>query len=60
MPPLQRPRSHQTRAARGAWQVASRRREQRAISDAKLRPRHLAAQDLEFVTQNEQLDVLDV
>jgi hypothetical protein len=40
--------------------VAGRRREQRAISGAELRPRHLAAQDLELVTQNEQLDVLDV
>jgi hypothetical protein len=60
MPPQQRSRSHQTRAARGAWQVASRRREQRAISGAKLRSRHLAAQDLELVAQDEQLDVLDV
>jgi hypothetical protein len=40
--------------------VAGRRREQGAINGAKLRPRHLAAQDLEFVTQDEQLDVLDV
>jgi hypothetical protein len=60
MPPQQRPRSDQTRAMRAAWQVAGRRREQAAISGAKLRPRHLAAQDLELVTQNEQLDVLDV
>jgi hypothetical protein len=41
------------------WQVAGRRRQQGAISGAKLGPRHLAAQDLEFVTQYE-LDVLDV
>ena len=40
--------------------MAGRRREQGAISGAKLRPRYLAAQDLEFVTQDEQLDVLDV
>jgi hypothetical protein len=45
---------------RAAWQVAGRRREQAAISGAKLRPRHLAAQDLELVAQDEQLDVLDV
>jgi hypothetical protein len=40
--------------------VARRRRKQCAISRAKLRPRHLAAQDLELVTKDEQLDVLDV
>jgi hypothetical protein len=31
-----------------------------AISRTKVRPRHLAAQDLELVTQYQQLDVLDV
>jgi putative transposase len=30
------------------------------IRGAKVRPRHLAAQDLELVTKDEQLDVLDV
>jgi hypothetical protein len=30
------------------------------IRGAKLRPRHLAAQDLELVAQDQQLDVLDV
>ena len=60
MPAQQRPRSDQTRAARRAWQLAGRRREQGTISGAKLRPRDLAAQDLELVAQDEQLDVLDV
>jgi hypothetical protein len=60
MPAQQRARGDQTRAAQGAWQVAGRRREQGTISGAKLRPRHLAAQDLELVAQDEQLDVLDV
>jgi hypothetical protein len=40
--------------------VAARRREQRAISGAKLRPRDLAAQNLELVAQDKQLDVLHV
>ena len=60
MPPPQRSRSHQTRAAHGARQVARCRRKHCAISRAKLRPRHLAAQDLKLVTQDEQLDVLDI
>jgi hypothetical protein len=60
MPPQQRPRRDQTRAARRAWQVAGRRREQGPIRGAKVRPRRLAAQDLELVTKYEQLDVLDV
>jgi hypothetical protein len=40
--------------------VAARRREQRAISGAKPRPRDLAAQNLELVAQDQQLDVLHV
>ena len=36
------------------------RREQRAISGAKLRPRHLATQYLELVAQDQQLEILDV
>jgi hypothetical protein len=48
------------RAARGAWQVAGRRREQRPIRRAKLRPRDLAAEDFELVAQDQQLEVLDV
>ena len=60
MPAQQRPRSNQTRAARAAWQVAGRPSEQGTIGGAKLRPRDLAAQDLELVTQDQQLDVLDV
>ena len=59
MPAQQRARSDQARAARGVCQVASRRRQQATIRGAKVRPRHLAAQDLELVTKNEQLDVLD-
>ena len=43
-----------------ARQVANRRRKQGAISRTKLRPRHLTPQDHELVTQDEQLDVLDV
>jgi hypothetical protein len=60
MPPQQRPRSDQPRATRRAWQVARCRREQGTISGAKPRPRDLAAQDLELVAQDQQLDVLDV
>jgi hypothetical protein len=60
MPPQQRPRSDQSRAARRAWQMARRRRQQGTIRGTKLRPRHLAAQDLELVAQDQQLDVLDV
>ena len=48
------------RAARGAWQLACRRREQGTVRGAKLRPRDLATEDLELVAQDEQLDVLDV
>ena len=40
--------------------MAGRRREQGTISGAKLRPRHLATQNLELVAQDQQLDVLDV
>jgi AcrR family transcriptional regulator len=60
MPPQQRPRSDQARAARGAWQVTGRRRQQRAIRGTKLRPRHLATQHLELMAQDQQLEVLDV
>ena len=40
--------------------MAGRRREQGTISGAKLRPRDLAAQNLELVAQDQQLDVLYV
>ena len=40
--------------------MASRRRQQGTIRGAKVRPRYLAAQDLELVTKDEQLDVPDV
>jgi catechol 2,3-dioxygenase-like lactoylglutathione lyase family enzyme len=60
MPTQQRPRSHQARAVRAARQVADRCREQDTINRAKPWPRDLAAQDLELVAQDEQLDVLDV
>ena len=60
MPPQQRARSDQTRATRRAWQLARCRREQGTISGTKPRPRDLAAQDLELVAQDQQLDVLDV
>jgi hypothetical protein len=60
MPPQQRPRSHHTRAAQGAGQVARRRREHGTIRGAKLRARDLATQDLQLAAQDEQLDVLDI
>ena len=60
MPTQQRARGDQTRAARGAWQLARRRREQGTVRGAKLRPRDLATEDLELVAQDEQLEVLDV
>jgi hypothetical protein len=56
----QRPRGDQARTARGGWQVPGGRREQRTISGAKLRPRHLAPQDLERMAQDQQLEVHDV
>jgi hypothetical protein len=40
--------------------MAGRRRQQGTIRGAKLRPRHLATENLELVTKAEQLDVLDV
>jgi hypothetical protein len=40
--------------------MASSRRQQGTIRGTKLRPRHLATEDLELVTKDEQLDVLDV
>jgi hypothetical protein len=40
--------------------VPGGRREQRAIRGTKLRPCHLAPQDLELVAQDQQLEVLDV
>jgi catechol 2,3-dioxygenase-like lactoylglutathione lyase family enzyme len=58
MPPQQRPRAEQTRGARGAWQVAGRRREQGTICGAKPRTRDLAAQNLKRMAQNQQLEVL--
>jgi hypothetical protein len=60
MPPQQRARGDQKPAARGAWQLARRRRERGTVRGAKLGPRDLAAEDLELVAQDEQLDVLDV
>jgi len=60
VPAQQRQRSDQTRAARGGWQVAGRRREQGTIGGARLWPRDLAAQNLELVAQDQQLDVLYV
>ena len=60
MPAQQRARSHHTRAAQGAGQVAGCRREQGTIRAAKLRARDLAAQDLQLVVQDQQLDVLDI
>ena len=60
MTPQQRARSDQTRPTRRAWQLARCRLEQGTISGAKPRPRDLAAQNLEFVAQDQQLDVLDV
>jgi hypothetical protein len=60
MPPQQRARGDQAPAARGAWQLARRRREQGTVRGAKLRPRDLATQNLELVAQDQQLDVLDV
>jgi hypothetical protein len=60
MPTKQRPRRDQTSAARAAWQMTRRRCQQGPISSSYLRPRDLAAQNLEFVPQYQQLDVLHV
>jgi hypothetical protein len=40
--------------------VAGRRREQRPINGAKLRPHDLTAHYLELVTRDQQLEVLDL
>src|SRR5215207_4371740 len=60
MPPQQRARTDQARATRRAWQLAGCRREQGTVRGAKPRPGDLAAQNVELVAQDEQLDVLDV
>jgi hypothetical protein len=60
MPPQQRSWGDQTRFARRAWQVAGRA-ESRARSAARSCGRAtLAAQNIELVAQDQQLDVLDV
>jgi hypothetical protein len=60
MPTHQRARGDDAGAAHGAWQVAGCRSEQRTISGAKLRTRHLATQHLHLVAQDQHLEVLDV
>src|SRR3989442_7343103 len=57
MPRERRPWGDKTFTARAAWQVTRRRREQGPIGRPELRPRHLAAQNLELVPQHQQLDV---
>jgi hypothetical protein len=57
MPTKQRPWSHQQHTQRRPGQVTSDGRQQRSISCAKLRPRDLAAENLELVTQHQQLEV---
>ncbi len=59
-PAQQRPRADQTRSARGAWQLAGRRREQGTIRGAKPRTPDLPAQHLKLVAQDQKLDVPDV
>src|SRR5262245_46205088 len=57
MPPKQRPRCHRQHAERRPRQVRGQGRQQGSISCADLRPRHLAAENLELVPQHQQLDV---
>jgi hypothetical protein len=49
-----------SRSGGGTVPVAGRRREQGTIRGTKVRPRHLAAENLELVAKDEQLDLLDV
>jgi hypothetical protein len=60
MPSQQRARSHQKRGARGTWQVAGCRREQRPISRPELRTLNLAPQNVQLMAKHHQLDVLDI
>jgi hypothetical protein len=53
-------RGDQTRSAQRAWHAAGRRRQQGTIHGAKLRPRDLAAQNIELVAQDQQLHVFDI
>src|SRR6266487_6734740 len=60
MPTQQRPWSNQACTASGTRQVTGSCCEQGPISRPELRPRDLATEKLELVTQHEQLDVLDM
>ena len=60
MPAQKRPWRNQKHATRGARQVPGRGRKQRPIRPVEFRPRNLAAQNLELVTQHQQLDILQV
>jgi hypothetical protein len=60
MPSQQRARSDQKRGARGTWQVAGCRREQRPIGRPELRTLNLATQNFELMTKHHQLNVLDI
>jgi hypothetical protein len=60
MPAQQRPWRNQKHATRGTRQVPGRGRKQRPIARLELRPPNMAAQNLELVTQHQQLDVLDI
>jgi len=60
MPAQKRPWSHQKHNPGRARQVAGCGCQQRPISSAEPRPRDLPTQDLELVTQHQQLDVFHV
>jgi hypothetical protein len=60
MPTEQRPWRDQPGVAQRARQVKGCGCEKGSIRRSELRPRNLAAQNLEFVPQHEQLDVLRV
>jgi hypothetical protein len=60
MPAQKRPWRDQKHATRGKRQVPRRRREQRPIRPVQVRPPNLAAQNLELVTQHQQLDILQI
>jgi hypothetical protein len=60
VPAQQRPWRHQKHASRRTWEVAGRGCKQRPISRPQLWPRDLATQNLEFVAEHQQLDVVHV
>jgi hypothetical protein len=60
MPAQQRPRCHQQQRPLRPRQMNGRGGQQSPVSNPELRPRNLAAEDLELVPKHEQLDIFHV